>query len=41
MKIRNSIGPKTVPWGNPEVTGQDFDVSPSMTTCSDRPEMNE
>ena len=32
MKITKSIGPKTVPWGTPDVAGTLFDISPSRTT---------
>ena len=32
MYIRNKIGPRTVPWGTPEVTGTDVDDVPSRTT---------
>ena len=32
MYIRNSIGPRTVPWGTPERTGWGEDCDPSETT---------
>jgi hypothetical protein len=34
MNMRNNIGPSTVPWGTPDVTGILLDVSPSrITVC--------
>ena len=30
--IRKRIGPRTVPWGTPDVTGALLDISPSSTT---------
>ena len=35
--IRNSIGPRTVPWGTPERTGWGEDCDPSETTLCDLP----
>ena len=32
MKIRNRIGPRTVPWGTPDVTETDAEEVPFMTT---------
>ena len=37
MYIRNSIGPRTVPWGTPERTGWGEDCDPSETTLCDLP----
>ena len=35
MNTRNRIGPKTEPWGTPELTRTDLDSSPSKTTVCD------
>ena len=35
LNTRNRIGPKTEPWGTPELTGTDLDSSPSKTTVCD------
>ena len=32
MYIKKKIGPRTVPWGTPKVTGTDVDDVPSRTT---------
>ena len=32
MYIKNSMGPRTVPWGTPERTGWEEDCVPSETT---------
>ena len=32
MYIKNSMGPRTVPWGTPERTGWEEDCVPSKTT---------
>ena len=34
--IRNSSGPRTVPWGTPDVTGLESDDIPSKTTVCSR-----
>ena len=33
MYIENSMGPRTVPCGTPEVTGIGEEIEPSMITC--------
>ena len=38
---KNSNGPKTVPWGTPDVTQEGDDVFPSQTTVCCRPIKNE
>ena len=35
MYIRNSMGPRTVPWGTPERTGWEEGCVPSETTLCD------
>ena len=37
MYIKNSMGPRTVPWGTPERTGWEEDCVPSETTLCDLP----
>ena len=37
MYIKNSMGPRTVPWGTPERTGWEEDCDPSETTLCDLP----
>ena len=41
MKIRKRIGPRTLPWGTPEVTLMGEEVLPSRRTCCVRLEGNE
>ena len=36
MNDKNSKGPRTVPWGTPDITGAHLDVEPSTTTRCDR-----
>ena len=37
MYTKNSMGPRTVPWGTPERTGWEEDCVPSETTICDLP----
>ena len=37
MYIKDSMGPRTVPWGTPERTGWEEDCDPSETTLCDLP----
>ena len=37
VHIKNSMGPRTVPWGTPERTGREEDCDPSETILCDLP----
>ena len=40
-RFRKRIGPRTLPWGTPEVTLVEEDILPSRRTCCARLDKNE